>query len=111
MLYKFRSKNSGDIIMLQANGQQLLEIIGKADSGTPVAKGIILPEHMPAALRALEAAVLQEEANQAAAVAQALANHEPVPQFAAIGLRQRTQPFAQMLKRCQQDGHEVVWGV
>lgn len=111
MLYKFKSKNTGDIIMLQASGQQLLEIIGKAENGTPASQGIILPEQMPAAIQAIEAAVLQEEADRAAAVALALANHEPVPHFAAIGLRQRAQPFVQMLQRCQQDGDEVVWGV
>ena len=111
MLYKFKSKNSGDIIMLQANGQQLLEIIGKAEHGSVADKGIILPEQMPGAIKALEAAVLQEEADRAAAVADALAKHEPVPHFAAIALRQRAQPFIQMLQRCQQDGDDVVWGV
>jgi hypothetical protein len=111
MLYKFKSKNTGDIIMLQANGQQLLQIIGKATDESAPEKGIILPEQMPAALSALEAAVVQEEADRAEAVAQALAKHEPVPHFAAIALRQRAQPFIQMLQRCQQDGDEVVWGV
>ena len=111
MLYKFKSKNTGDIIMLQANGQQLLQIIGKAEDGNAPDKGIILPEQMPGAIRALEAAVVQEEADRATAVAEALAKHEPVPHFAAIGLRQRAQPFIQMLQRCQQDGNDVVWGV
>ncbi len=111
MLYKFKSKNMGDIIMLQANGAQLLQIIGKATSGSAPDKGIILPEQMPAALSALEAAVVQEEADRAEAIAQALAKQEPAPHFAAIGLRQRVQPFIQMLQRCQQDGDEVVWGV
>jgi hypothetical protein len=111
MLYKFKSKNTGDIIMLQASGQQVLQIIGKASDGNAAEKGIILPEQMPAAISALQAAVVQEEADRAAAMAEALANNEPVPHFAAIALRQRTQPFIQMLQRCQQDGDEVVWGV
>ena len=29
MLYKFRSREAGDVIMLEANGRQILDIIGK----------------------------------------------------------------------------------
>ncbi|MEN9376283.1 MAG: hypothetical protein RL710_1440, partial [Pseudomonadota bacterium] len=29
MLYKFKSKITGDVIMLQPNGRRVLEIIGK----------------------------------------------------------------------------------
>ena len=43
MLYKFKSKAAGDLIMLEPNGRRVLEIIGK-DAGP---KGIILPEEMP----------------------------------------------------------------
>ena len=57
MLYTFKSPATGNLIMLQPNGERVLEIIGK-DSG---AKGIILPEQMPAAIAALESAMLQEE--------------------------------------------------
>ena len=52
MLYKFKSKNTGDVIMLEPNGRTILEIIGK-DAGPT---GIILPEQMPAAIKALQAA-------------------------------------------------------
>lgn len=111
MLYKFKSKNTGDIIMLQANGQQVLEIIGKATQGIASEKGIILPEQMPAAIHALQAAVLQEEAYRAAAVADALAKHEPAPHFAAITLRMRTQSFIEMLRLCEKLGKDITWGV
>jgi hypothetical protein len=107
MLYKFKSKTTGDVIMLQPNGRRVLEIIGK-DSG---AKGIILPSQMAAAVTALEAAISQEEADRAAAVAQALADHEAPPRFEAISLRQRALPFIDMLRRCEKAGHEIVWGV
>ena len=46
MLYKFKSKNAGDLIMLEPHGRRILEVIGK-DTG---ATGIILPEQMPAAI-------------------------------------------------------------
>ena len=57
MLYKFKSKNAGDVIMLEANGRKILEIIGK-DAG---AKGIILAEQMPGAIAAIAAAIAHEE--------------------------------------------------
>src|SRR5438128_398173 len=37
MLYKFKSKAAGDLIMLEPNGRRVLEIIGK----DPAPKGII----------------------------------------------------------------------
>ena len=48
MLYKFKSKVTGDVIMLQPNGQRVLEIIGKHSAAEPSTKGILLPEQMPA---------------------------------------------------------------
>ena len=114
MLYKFKSKNTGDVIMLQANGRRILQIIGKEvpeDITITGEKGIILPEQMPAAIAALETAIAREEADQKAAVAEALARHEPAPHFETISLRQRAQPFIEMLQRCMEDGSDVVWGV
>ena len=39
MLYKFKSKAAGDLIMLEPNGRRVLQIIGK----DPQPQGIILP--------------------------------------------------------------------
>jgi Domain of unknown function (DUF1840) len=107
MLYKFKSKAAGDVIMLEGNGRQVLEIIGKA----PDAKGIILPEQMPAAIEALQAAIAQEEAERDAAAAQAQAANDTPPRGEAVSLRQRAHPFIAMLKVCQLAKKEIVWGV
>jgi hypothetical protein len=107
MLYKFKSKAAGDLIMLEPNGRRVLEIIGK-DAGP---KGIIEPAQMPAALGALEAAIAKEEADQQAAVDEAKANGKVPPTFRDVSLRQRAVPFIDMLKRCQAAGKEIVWGV
>ena len=107
MLYKFKSKATGDLIMLEPNGRRMLEIVGKE----PGPKGIILAQDMPVAIAALEAAVNQEEAEQAAMVKAAQAEGKPVPKFEAISLRQRAVPFVEMLKRCHKADQEVVWGV
>ena len=99
MLYKFKSKTTGDLIMLEANGRRVLEIIGK-EAGP---RGIILPEQMPAAVAALQAAVALEESHD---------NESPdtAPRD-SLGLRQRALPFIDMLQRNHKAGHEVVWGV
>ena len=98
MLYKFKSKDAGDVIMLEPNGRKVLEIIGK-DAGP---KGIILPEQMPAAIAALHAAMALEESGDK--------DQGAVPGD-GLGLRQRAMPFIDMLQRNQAAGHDVVWGV
>ena len=110
MLYKFKSKVTGDLIMLEPNGRQILAIIGKPSDGADAAKGIITPEQIPAAIAALEQAVAQDEAARAAAK-DAGAGKASGTASDAISLRQRALPFLDMLRRCQQAGEEVLWGV
>jgi hypothetical protein len=107
MLYKFKSKAAGDLIMLEPNGRQVLEVIGK----DPGPKGIILPEQMPGAIQALERAVERQEMEHKAAVEEAIAKGQPAPKFDAVSLRQRAVPFIDMLRRCEKAGKEIVWGV
>ena len=99
MLYKFKSRETADLIMLEPNARLILEIIGK-DTGP---KGSILPEQMPAAIKALEAAIaLEQSGDEEAAGA--------VPGD-GLGLHQRAMPFLDMLQRNYTAGDEVVWGV
>jgi hypothetical protein len=107
MLYKFKSKATGDLIMLEPNGRRVLDIIGK----DPGPKGIILPEEMAPAIRALEAAIAREEQEQEAAAAEAKANGQVAPRNDSVSLRQRAVPFLDMLRRASQAGKEIVWGV
>lgn len=97
MIYKFKSKASGDVIMLGPQGDQILRIVGKA----PAAQGIFEVADMPAAIAAIEQAVAADEASG------------PHGDGAAdrIGLRQRAWPLVEMLKRCQAEGAVIVWGV
>ena len=111
MLYKFKSKSTGDVIMLQPNGQRVLEIIGKDSPSAAAAQGSILPDQMLDAIAALEAAILQEEVEHKAAAALAQEKNETAPRPEAISLRQRATPFIDMLRRCEKDGTEIVWGV
>ena len=109
MLYKFKSKAAGDVIMLQANGEQILRIIGKE----PGPKGIVLPEQMPAAIAALEQAIAQgQQAAQPAADEGAPHDKDDdTPAADRVSLRQRAAPFIDMLRRCHQADKEIVWGV
>ena len=109
-MYKFKSPAAGDLIMLEPNGQQILKIIGKADSPTPH-QGILLPADMPAAVAALEAAIVQDEKHRADLVQKAKENGEPAPRFDGISLKLRALPFIEMIRRCHKAEKEIVWGV
>lgn len=107
MLYKFKSKAAGDLIMLEPNGRRVLQIIGK----DPGPQGIIEPSQMAAAIAALEQAIANEEAEQKAAADEARARGETPPSIEGVSLRQRAVPFIDMLRRCEQADKEIVWGV
>lgn len=103
MIYKFKSKACGDVIMLGQSGDQMLRVLGRE----PAPQGIIEVGDMPSAIAALEAAVAAEEAGPADAEAEAAAaGREPV-----VSLRRRLWPMVEMLRRAQSEGHPVVWGV
>ena len=102
MLYKFKSKNAGDVIMLEANGRKVLEAIGK-DAGPT---GIILAAQMPAAVQALQDAIALEESAPPVLDAKG----EPVKRD-ALGLRQRAVPFIDILQRNLKSGTDITWGV
>jgi Domain of unknown function (DUF1840) len=113
MLYKFKSKAAGDLIMLEANGRHVLQIIGKDASSA----GIILLAQMPAAIAALQSAIEAEEA-----IIQVAKNTRSTKSDAAdeaanpaasdtVLLRQRALPFVALLKTCHSAGVDIVWGV
>ena len=113
MIYKFKSRATGDLIMLGPHGDQTLRLIGRE----PAAQGIVEPDAMPAALAALSAAIEADEALQRAPAAeghadsQADSQADPDKTAARVGLRQRLWPMIEMLRRCQAAQEPVVWGV
>ena len=107
MLYKFKSRAAADLIMLEPQGRQIVTIMGK----TPGGSGIVTVAQIPAAIAALEAAVLAEEAQPAVedeTEEDATANEE---RNETVRLRQRAAPFIEMLKRSAAENVDVVWGV
>ena len=121
MLYKFKSKATADLIMLEPNGKQILRIIGKE----PVPKGILEVLEMPRAIEALRQAVQQEEDTRAQLDAQNVNGSVDTKetketketkgaatsgQERPVSLRQRAAPFIDMLQRAHKANKDVVWG-
>jgi hypothetical protein len=94
MLYKFISKATGDLIMLEPDAKRLLKIMGREDQ----IKGIFLADQLPLAIAALESAVAKEEL-------------DGLQDPKQISLRQRSSPMLKMLKQCLNQSVDVVWGV
>ena len=110
MIYKFKSKAAGDLIMLEPNGRQVLEIIGK-HAGP---QGIILPEEMDDAIQKLQQAVERAEAAPPPPAPAGQSSDKDgygTPAERDVTLRQRVVPFIDMLRECKAAGKEVVWGV
>lgn len=108
MLYKFKSRATADLILLEPNGRRLLQAMGKES----VQQGIVTAAQIPAAIAALEAAVAADERRRAEA-AQANEAKETEPDEAGqdtITLRQRAAPLLDMLRRSAAEGQDVVWG-
>ena len=105
--YRFKSRDTGDVVMLHHTGKRVLQILGK----DPDAPGIILVEQMPAAAQTLQRAIEQEEADQRRQREEAQAKGEPPPEFEVVSLRMRCAPLFEMMERCQKAGVEIVWGV
>ena len=96
MIYKFKSKAGGDVIMLQPHGDQLLRLIGRE----PSSKGIIEVADMPGAVEALQKAAAQSDAPADDASGER-----------GVGLKQRVWPMVELLKRSLAASEPIVWGV
>jgi hypothetical protein len=107
MIYKFKSKAAGDVIMMGPAGDLVLRAIGKE----PAAKGIIEPAAMPAAMAAIEQAIAADEAARAEAEKEAAAEGRQLPPREGVSLRQRAWPLVDMMKRAHGADQDIVWGV
>ena len=107
MIYKFKSKAAGDVIMLGQNGDDVLRLIGKA----PAAQGIIEVSAMPAAISAIEQGVAADEAAREQGEKDAVAEGRKLAARDGVTLRQRAWPLLEMMKRSRAEGADIVWGV
>ncbi len=106
MIYKFKSRATGDLIMLGPDGDRMLQLLGRE----PAPKGIIDVEQIDAAIATLQQAMHDEEASTAgdAADKSDAGNGDAAK---AVSLRQRLWPMVEMLKQARSESQPVVWGV
>jgi hypothetical protein len=107
MIYKFKSKAAGDVIMTGPAGDDVLRLIGKS----PAAQGIVESGAMPAAIAAIEQAVAADEAARAQAEKEAAAEGKKLAPRDGVTLRQRAWPLVEMMKRSMAEGADITWGV
>jgi hypothetical protein len=107
MIYKFKSKAAGDLIMLGPNGDAMLRAIGRE----PSAQGIIEPAVMSDAVAAIERSIAADEAERAEAEREARDKGEALPPREGIGPRQRLWPMVEMMRRAMAANEPIVWGV
>lgn len=107
MLYRFKSKAGGDVVMLADSGDAVLRLMGRG----PAPQGILEVADLPGLIQALEAGVAADEAQFQQAVDAAKAAGEPAPRRQGVSLRQRAWPLHELMQRSQRESVDVVWGV
>jgi hypothetical protein len=105
-LYRFKSRETADLVMLEPHGRRILEVLGK-----DLSSGIIQPNEMPAAASALHEAAEAEERMQKQECEEARLKGDPEPAFDPVTFRLRCVPFVEMMQRCEKAQVEIVWGV
>ncbi len=100
MIYTFRSKAAGDLIMLGEHGDRVMTLLGRE----PAVKGIFEARDLSTLIARLESAVTDEPA--------------PTPKpgedgdrGALVGMKTRVWPLVEMMRRAQAAGEAIVWGV
>ena len=119
MIYEFKSRATGSVIMTKPVAEWILQIIGKEPGRT----GVITVAQMPGAVDALNRAIAQEK-EELRAERRAMESVGPAPGAAAdaekneaendpypVSLAQRAFPFIDLLKEAHSAGKDITWGV
>jgi hypothetical protein len=118
MIYQFETRAGGRLTYTSVVGSQLLHVIGKQ----PGPRGVITVEDIPAAIRALEAAVAREKAmtQEERRVVEPHATNESRradprdderEREPPVTLGQRAFPFIDLLKFALNAKEDVTWGI
>lgn len=107
MLVTFTSKAGADILMLAQHAKTILKIIGKIDDKDLLTRGVLMPEQLPSAIANVEQAIAAEPK-------QAEENEEDVdqprnPLALHVGLKQRSYPLLELMRRAEQQQVPVMW--
>ena len=108
MLYRFKSKACADLVMLEADGRRMAQILtGQPDSP----KGIVQVHDLAQALARLEASVQDDEARRSAQSEDSRAQSDAESALPAVRWAQRAAPMLHMLRTSLREEADVVWGV
>lgn len=108
MLYEFKCKVAGTVVMTQPVAERLLAIIGKP----PAPAGVFEPDSLGAAISALQSAVAGEQSADRGAPAGEDENEESAREGSAgVSLRQRAWPLIDLMKAALAAGQRITWGV
>ena len=104
MLYEFRSRVGGTVVMTGPVAEQLLAVIGK-EAGP---QGIFTVAQLADAIAALQAAVEREKAE-----GKAQEDEDEAPRGAprAVTLAQRAWPLIDLMQTALRKEQPVTWGV
>ncbi|RZL11553.1 MAG: DUF1840 domain-containing protein [Rubrivivax sp.] len=106
MAITFKSKATGNLVMVSAHADALLQSLGKPPlSASP--QGIIEPKDMAVALAILNGLPTDVPPPEAAQ------DDDDAPRAAdePVSLRKRAWPLIQMIERAQAANEPIVWGV
>ena len=111
MLYRFKSRATPDLILLEPDAHRILHIMGKDREP----QGIITLAQLPAAIEALQAAVSLDEQQCAKARRQHHATgldeaEAELLERNTVHLHQRATPLLEMLRTSLAEEHDVIWG-
>jgi hypothetical protein len=104
MLYEFKSKAAGTVVMTAPVAERLLAIVGKAAGP----KGIFTVEQLGPAIAALQAAVERERSEAPPPADDGDRTRDP---SRAVTLAQRAWPLVDLLRAAQRAEQVVTWGV
>ena len=104
MLVTFKSAASGDLVMFEKNGRELLALLGKDPEAV---RGIVTFEQLPGAIAPLRKAIAADQARQAGQPADENDTETGVDR--RIDLSQRALPMLDMLEHSLHEREPVTW--
>ena len=105
MLVTFKSAASGNLVMFERNGKEILPLLGK---NPEEARGIVTVEQLPAAIAALRTAIAADKARQAGQPADGKDAESGGDR--KVSLSQRALPLLDLFERSLQESEPVTWG-
>jgi len=108
MLIIFKSPASGDVIMFEKNGKEMLSVLGKDPAD---AKGIVTVEQLPGAIAAVRAGIDADKTRLAESAPATEEDSDAKPAGGGVSFFQRAVPLLELLERSLKDKVPVTWGV